>query len=98
MRASILLAVFLIAFGGSASASDRDDYNRRAARDDATTFRQLDLDRNGQVTREEAKNDVYFMGRFNDMDLGRDGAVSVAEMRGYVAREYGVRPDSVGLM
>src|SRR5262245_49136833 len=85
---TILLALVLAA--ASAMAQDRDAYNRRAAEADLAAFRQLDLDRDGVLTREEVLADLNFGPRFNDIDIDRDGVVTLAELRRYLEQEYGV--------
>jgi hypothetical protein len=81
--------VLLAACSTLAAADDRAQYNRRAAAADEAAFRQLDLNGDGKLTKEEAKADLNFGVRFDDADINRDGIVTADEMRGYLAKTYG---------
>lgn len=78
----------------SALADDRADFNRRAAAADAAAFRQLDLNRDGSLSRDEARGDLNLGPRFNDVDINRDGVVTQDELGRYIEQTYGVRPAS----
>lgn len=81
----------LLAMAMSAGADDRSDYNRRAAARDLALFQALDRDADGMVTWAEARGDVNFLPRFNDMEVDMNGVVTLAELRRYVEQRYGVR-------
>jgi hypothetical protein len=75
----------------SAGADDRSEYNRRAAARDLSLFHELDLNEDGAVTRLEARGDVNFLPRFNDMEVDMDGVVTVAELHRYLEQHYGAQ-------
>ena len=84
------LVLLLTLATSAAMADDRETYNRRAAEADLAAFRQLDLNRDGLLTREEVLADLNFGPRFNDIDIDRDGVVTAAELRRYLEQAYGV--------
>jgi len=94
MKTRIMLAAILMLGASPAGADEREAYNRRAADADMAVFRQLDLNGDGVLAREEARGDVHFGARFNDIDINRDGTLTPAEMRRYIEQTYGVRPAS----
>jgi hypothetical protein len=75
-----------------AGADDKDDYNRRAAARDLSLFNSLDRNSDGVVTRLEARGDVNFLPRFDDMEVNMDGVITTAEFMRYLEQQYGVRP------
>ena len=94
MKAGLVLVAFLLlpAFPWAAAADDRTAYNQRRADTEMATFHRLDRNRDGVLTREEARGDVYFEPIFNDIDINRDGVITREEMRRYIERTYGVAP------
>ena len=87
----------LLAMAMSAGADDRSDYNRRAAARDLALFQSLDRNADDAVTRAEARGDINFLPRFNDMEVDLDGVVTRAELYRYLGRVYGVRPEPAGI-
>ena len=87
-----LLALMFAALAAPAWADDRETYNRRAAAADAALFQQLDRDRDGRLSREEARGDLNLGPRFDDMDVNRDGIVTREELGSYLQQTYGVVP------
>jgi len=85
----IAMAILLIAVSAVVWADDRLEYNRRAADTDRAAFTQLDLDRDGRLTREEVRADLNFGPRFDDADINRDGVVTADEMQRYLEQSYG---------
>lgn len=81
--------ILLALFWSMAIADDRTDYNRRAAAADAAAFRQLDLNRDGNLSRAETISDLNLGPRFDDMDINRDGIVTPDELRRYIEQTYG---------
>ena len=95
MTVTILTSILL---RGTANAADADlqaQYERRAAERYVGLFGSLDLDRDAAVSRAEAKGDLNFGPRFDDMDINRDGFVTAAELQRFIALEYGIRIDQV---
>lgn len=86
---AILLGTCALA-GAAAHADERADYNRRAAERYSALFQSLDRDGDGAVTRVEARGDLNFGPRFDDMDIDRNGIVSRAELQRFVALEFEV--------
>jgi hypothetical protein len=84
-------ALMLLAPCIAAGADARTEYYERAAAHDAALFRALDLDHDGSVTRLETQGDLDFGPRFNDMDINRDGVVTLEELQRYIAQHYGVQ-------
>ena len=74
----------------AAHADDRSEYNRRAAQRDMELFHALDRNGDGMLTREEAKGDLNLGPRFDDIDINRDGIVTVEELQRYIGQQYGV--------
>lgn len=82
--------VLLVACALSAGADDKSDYERRAAARDLSLFHALDRNGDGAVTRLEARGDINFLPRFNDMEVDMDGVVTKAELQRYLEQHYGV--------
>lgn len=85
--------MLLLACAMGAGADDRSEYNHRAATDDLSLFHSLDRDADGAVTRLEAKGDINFLPRFDDMEVDMDGIVTTAELQRYLKQHYGVQFD-----
>jgi len=92
MRTKFLLTLMLSLATLTAIGDDREAYNRRAAAADMAAFKALDLNRDGKLTREEAKADLRFVPRFDDIDTNRDGVITLDELKRYIERTYGVKP------
>ena len=75
-----------------AVADDKAEYDRRAAARYTMLFQSLDRNADGAVTREEVSGDLNFGPRFDDMDINRDGIVTMAELQRFLEREHGVQP------
>ena len=83
--------VLLMACAMSAGADDKSEYNRRAAAHDLSLFHSLDRNGDGAVTRLEARGDVNFLPRFDEMEVNMDGVVTAAELQRYLEQQYGVK-------
>jgi hypothetical protein len=88
-QVGVLVLLATCAMG--AGASDKSEYNRRAAARDLALFQSLDRNMDGVVTRLEAQGDVNFLPRFNDMEVDMDGIVTTAELQRYLEQRYGWR-------
>jgi hypothetical protein len=84
----------LMALAMSAGADEKSDYNRRAAASDLELFHALDRDDDGMVTRVEARGDINFLPRFDDMEVDMDGIVTRAELQRYIDQQYGILPSA----
>ena len=91
MKASrfVVLAA-LLAVSALANADERSEYYQRVAARDLASFHALDVDQRGFVTREDIVGDNDFGPRFTDMDINRDGVVTLEELARYVRLNYGV--------
>lgn len=89
MKVRTVLALLFAGCATVAAADDRAEYNRRAAAADQAAFQQLDLDRDGLLTRAEARADLNFGVRFDAADINRDGVITRDEMRRYLEQTYG---------
>jgi hypothetical protein len=91
MKASLsLVLAALLAASTLASADERSDYYQRVAARDLAAFHELDVDRRGFVTRQDVVGDNNFGPRFTDMDINRDGVVTLEELARYIRLNYGV--------
>jgi hypothetical protein len=91
-----LLGVLMLGLvsAGHGHAGDMDpqaEYQRRVAERYVGLFLSLDLDGDGSVSRAEARSDLNFGPRFDDMDINRDGIVTTAELQRFIEAEYGMR-------
>ena len=68
----------------------RHSLNKRAAERDVATFRALDRNGAGRITHEDVRGNIDMQARFNDIDINRDGVITVAELERYVRLRYGV--------
>jgi hypothetical protein len=88
-------ALVLLVAASLANADPRSDYYQRAAARDEATFRALDVNNRGYVTREEVAGDNDFTARFRDMDMNGDGVITRAELARYISEHYGIEiPDA----
>jgi hypothetical protein len=78
---------------GGAAANDKTDYDRRAAANDTALFQSLDRNKDGRVTLLEAHGDLNLGPRFDDMDIDRDGVVTLEELQRYIAQQHGIQVD-----
>ncbi len=76
--------------------NDQLDYERRVGSRFATLFESLDLNRDGMVSREEARGDLNFIPSFDDIDFNRDALVTRDELRAYLERRYGPHAADAG--
>jgi hypothetical protein len=90
------LALALLMLGTAALADARSDYYQRAATTDIASFHALDTDHDNRLTRTEIQGDNDFGPRFNDMDINRDGIVTLDELQRYNEQHYGVAAPAGG--
>ena len=85
---ALLLAITAIV---GVRADDKADFDRRAAVRYMELFQSLDRNADGAVSRDESQGDLNFRPRFDDMDINRDGSVTLAELQRYVDQQHGIR-------
>lgn len=92
MKMAILAAaVGLLAHGTPAGANaDEAAYKQRAARTDLALFREMDRAGNGFLNKEDVRGDLNLGPRFDDIDINRDGIVTLQELQTYIEKTYGV--------
>lgn len=91
-----LLALVLFALCTGARADARSDYYQRAAARDMAAFHVLDTNQDGLITPTEIAGDNDFGPRFADMDINRDGVVTLEELQRYIREHYGVNEVQAG--
>ena len=87
---SAVALVTLLSVSAAAWSDERSEYNRRAAERVIALFKSLDRNADGSVTRDEARGDVNFVPRFDDMDINRDNIVTSEELKRFVELQFGV--------
>ena len=87
----LAIAATLLMPVASFAADARTEYYQRNANADLAKFRELDVNRNNAITREETRGDIDFTPRFDDIDVNRDGVVTLDELLAYAERQYGVK-------
>jgi hypothetical protein len=87
-----LIAIFLLsataAWGGP--SMDKATYDQRSAARYADLFHSLDRNRDGVVMRSETDGDLNFGPRFDDMDIDRDGVVTMPELQRFIRQQHGL--------
>ena len=83
--------VLLVACAMGAGADDKSEYERRSAARYVSLFHSLDRNADGAVTQSEARGDLNFGPRFDDMDINRDEIVTTPEFQRFIEQEHGVR-------
>ena len=90
----LAIAAALLLPAASFAADERAEYYQRNANADFAKFRALDVNHRNAITRDETRGDVDFTPRFDDMDVNRDGVVTLDELLAYIDRHYGVKPSA----
>jgi hypothetical protein len=85
-----VLTVACFLYATAPSATDADDYRRRAAQRDLAMFDALDRDKDERLTVYEVRGNVDLEARFNDFDVNRDGVITRQELMRYVTSRYDV--------
>ena len=75
----------------STSSEDKLAYDRQSAARYMALFKSLDRNADRVVTQSEAHGDVNFSPRFDDMDIDRDGVVTVPELQRFIEQRHGVQ-------
>jgi len=74
-----------IAFASTlAVADDRAEYNRRSAERYVAMFDMADINRDGLVSRQEARGMIELEARFDELDINRDGNITRDELTRYI--------------
>lgn len=82
-RAACALLSMLAAI--AAAQGPPADYAARLAHRHRAAFALDDRDKDGKLTREEAKGDILLETWFNDIDANRDGVITTAELERFLA-------------
>jgi hypothetical protein len=80
MRAIVIAAALA---AGAALAQAPAEYLKRAADNYRAAF--AAYERDGVVTRERVRGDLFFEPRFDDIDINRDGIITRAELERFLA-------------
>jgi hypothetical protein len=83
-----VVAVMGSLFGTVILAADRAEYNRRRAEQYVEMFRMNDINRDNVVSRQEASTTVELVAHFNDIDIDRDGSITLAELTRYIEANF----------
>jgi hypothetical protein len=94
MKASILIAAAVTAAfaslasvaGDKAALAQAGSNPHKAERAGDGLFNRLDADRDGYVTRDEARDATELQGRFAELDVNNDGKISRKEMQALDAK------------
>jgi Ca2+-binding EF-hand superfamily protein len=90
MRALMLpLAILLGAVSLTAFAQANNDQRARVVQELRSRFAKADTDGDGWLTRDEAKAMPRVASHFDDIDVDRDGKVSMEEIGRYLAAQRG---------
>jgi len=85
MKTTLIAITVAAAFAAPASADDKAQKQTapagRTASVSAALFDRLDKNKDGFVTRDEARDATELQGRFAELDTDNDGKISRAEMR-----------------
>ncbi len=81
MRASLIVVAMLAA--GMAFAQAPAEYLKRVLDSYRAAFNAHQ--RNGVVTRDAVRGDLFFEPRFDDIDINRDGVITREELERYLA-------------
>ena len=90
MNRSFRFVLLTIAFVAStvAMADDRAEYNRRSAERYVAMFDMADVNKDGLVSREEARGTIELEAYFDDLDVNRDGNITRDELTRYIQSTY----------
>lgn len=90
-RLCILAGLFGVSAAFAAGGDLKAEYDKRNAERYVATFRTLDRNADGAVSREESRGTVDFTAQFDDIDINRDGQISALEMARYIEQQHGLR-------
>jgi len=88
----IVLALAVALAAPDVHAQDKSAYQQRSIARYLETFASLDVDRNGELSREETQGNLEFTAVFNDIDTNRDGTVTRAELDYFLAQRFAYAP------
>ena len=79
---SLLALCMLTAWSVTSGVSAADNPSRSSRPVDETTFKTLDIDGDGYISRLEVRRETYLERQFDQLDTNRDGRLSREELRG----------------
>ena len=82
------LALVATCTATTAVAADRDEYNRYSAERFIAMFRMNDVNRDNVVSRDEATGTIELVARFDDLDVDRDGNITLGELTRYIDANF----------
>jgi hypothetical protein len=85
----MLAALILASTGTQVGAQDRAAYDQRSIARYMEMFTFYDVDRKGEVSRQQVASNVEFTAVFDDIDINRDGIVTKAELDRFLAQRFG---------
>ena len=90
MNRAFRFVLVAIAFAAStfALADDRDEYNRRSAERYVAMFDMADVNKDGLVSRMEARGTIELEAHFDELDVNRDGNITRDELTRYIQSTY----------
>jgi Ca2+-binding EF-hand superfamily protein len=77
-----LMALFMLTAWSVTSGVSAADNPSRSRPVDETTFKTLDMDGDGYISRQEVRRETNLERRFDQLDTDRDGRLSREELRG----------------
>jgi Ca2+-binding EF-hand superfamily protein len=86
----LLVTALLLVATTCVVAQDKMEYDRRNVTRYLDLFQMLDRDNDGAVSWSETQGDVNFMPRFDDIDIDRDGRVTMNELYRYLGQTHGM--------
>lgn len=94
MKRTLLALATTLYCASAAATMAPENYVQRAAAEYRAAMQAQDYDRDGTVTREEARIDLLLSGAFSAIDTDGDGRITAEEMDRFIA----ALPDNPGYM
>jgi len=82
-------ALMATCFCATALATDRADYNRSSAERFVAMFHAADVSTSNAITRDDAEGSIELVSRFDDIDINRDGTITLEELTRFIDASFG---------